>query len=99
MESTIMEILIDEIYGLAALKTLINTIDTSVELQARFDEIKGAGWTVETLKAINDNITSIDLSELALDATVAKENTLAQIKGANFDTDQHSLTKIKQRIG
>jgi hypothetical protein len=41
-------------YGLSALKTLIDAIDTSTELQARFDEIKGAGWSDETLKAIKD---------------------------------------------
>jgi hypothetical protein len=39
-------------YGLSALKTLIDAIDTSTELQDRFTEIKGAGWTTETLKAI-----------------------------------------------
>jgi hypothetical protein len=39
-------------YGLAALKTLLDAIDTSAESAARFTEIKGAGWTTETLKAI-----------------------------------------------
>ncbi len=43
-------------YGLAALKSLIDAIDTSTELQVRFTEIKGAGWTTETLKAIKDSI-------------------------------------------
>ena len=44
-------------YGLAALKALLDAIDTSTELQARFTEIKGAGWTTETLKVIKDSIS------------------------------------------
>jgi hypothetical protein len=44
---------------LEALSVLINAIDTSTETQARFDEIKGAGWTVETLKAIKDVVDLI----------------------------------------
>ena len=46
-------------YGLLALKTLIDDIDTSAELEARFNEIKGTGWTTETLKAIKDAIDAI----------------------------------------
>lgn len=46
--------LTDATYGLSALQTLIEAIDTSTELQARFDEIKGAGWTTETLNAIKE---------------------------------------------
>ena len=41
------------------LNTLINAIDTSTELAARFTELKGAGWTTETLKAIMDAIALI----------------------------------------
>jgi hypothetical protein len=48
-------------YGLAALKALIDNIDTSSELAARFDEIKGAGWTDETLKAIKEVVDAINL--------------------------------------
>jgi len=47
-------------YGLAALQTLLDAIDTSTELAAKFTEIKGAGWTDETLKAI----------KIAIDAAV-----------------------------
>lgn len=36
----------------AATDALVNAIDTSTESAARFTEIKGAGWTDETLKAI-----------------------------------------------
>ena len=43
-------------YGLSALQTLVEAMDTSTELQARFDEIKGAGWTTETLKSIKELI-------------------------------------------
>ena len=46
-------------YGLSALQTLIDAIDTSTETTTRFDEIKGAGWTTETLKAIKDAIDAI----------------------------------------
>ncbi len=46
-------------YGLAALKTLLDNIDTSTELQARFDEIKGEGWTVETLKNVKDAVETL----------------------------------------
>jgi hypothetical protein len=48
-------------YGLAALKALIDNIDTSSELAARFDEIKGAGWTDETLKSIKEVVDAINL--------------------------------------
>jgi hypothetical protein len=48
-------------YGLSALKTLIDAIDTSTELTARFDEIKGSGWTTETLKAIKDVVDAISI--------------------------------------
>jgi hypothetical protein len=41
-------------YGLSALQVLLDAIATSTELQAMFDEIKGVGWTTETLKAIYD---------------------------------------------
>ena len=44
-------------YGLSALQTLIDAIDTSTELQARFAEIKGTGWTNETLKLIKEYIS------------------------------------------
>jgi hypothetical protein len=65
-------------YGLDTIKNLIESIDNSTELQARFDEIKGAGWTAETLKAIKEEINSLDLEldDVAKDSTVAKEATL-----------------------
>lgn len=47
-------------YGLAALKTLIDAIDTSTELAARFTEIKGATWSNETLESIKAAIDLID---------------------------------------
>ena len=48
----ILAILNNATYGLSALKVLMDGIDTSTELAARFTEIKGVGWTIETLKAI-----------------------------------------------
>jgi hypothetical protein len=72
-EDLIKGLLENGFYGLDALKTLIETMATSAELQARFDEIKGSGWTTETLKVIKGAIDSLDLE---LDG-VAKESTLA----------------------
>jgi hypothetical protein len=51
-------ILVSSTYGLSALKDLLEAIDTSTELQARFTEIKGTNWTNETLKAIKDLVGS-----------------------------------------
>ena len=44
---------------LSALSALINAIDTSTELAARFTEIKGAGWATETLADIRAAITAL----------------------------------------
>lgn len=70
-------------YGLSALKDLIDLLDDSTESQARFDEIKGAGWSTETLVAIKDlldtvssGVSAIDLSDLALETSVQANNTL-----------------------
>jgi len=49
-------------YGLSALKDLIDLIDTSTELQAKFTEIKGVGWSSETMKAIKDAIDNITVT-------------------------------------
>lgn len=40
--------------AIVALVILVNAIDTSTESAARFTEIKGAGWTDETLKALKE---------------------------------------------
>jgi hypothetical protein len=40
----------------STLIALLEAIDTSAESQARFTEIKGSGWTVETLKKIYDDL-------------------------------------------
>lgn len=55
--------------SLTALSVLINAIDTSTETKARFDEIKGAGWTDETLKAIKDAVDAIRLENFNGDGT------------------------------
>lgn len=58
--------------------------------------------SISTLDGISGDIQDIDLE---LDG-LAQESTLESIsgdintiKGTGYDTDQHSLTKIKQRIG
>lgn len=70
-------------YGLSALKTLLDAIDTSSELQSRFDEIKGSGWTDETLKAIKEVIGSggggLTLEEIEASTVLAKEATVNTI--------------------
>ena len=45
-------------YGLLAIKTLIEAIDISAELTSQLDEIKGIGWTNETLHSIKDAIVT-----------------------------------------
>lgn len=67
-------------YGLAALQVLVDAIDTSIELQARFNEIKGAGWTTETLAAIHTLIESLDieLDGLATATELTAVKVLAQ---------------------
>lgn len=53
-------------FGLSALKDLLDAIDTSTELAARFTEIKGAGWTTETLKAIKDAVDAISIENFSV---------------------------------
>lgn len=67
-------------YGLSALKTLIDAIDTSIELTARFDEIKGSGWTTETLKNIRDAINTIVVDT---DWTVAERKQIRDALGVD----------------
>ena len=47
-------------YGLSAIQVLIDALDTSTEMQARFDQIKGAGWTDETLKALSEFVDDLE---------------------------------------
>ncbi|MCK5615446.1 hypothetical protein KAR91_76995 [Candidatus Pacearchaeota archaeon] len=47
-------------YGLSAIQVLLDAIDSATELQARFDEIKGAGWTDETLKALKEFVDDLE---------------------------------------
>ena len=49
----------DQLADVGTILTLVEAIDTSTELAARFDEIKGAGWTDETLSSIRTAIGSI----------------------------------------
>ena len=66
---------------------MLNAIDTSTELQARFDEIKGAGWTTETLAAIHTLVGSLDTeldglataTELDLVKALAQQSATAAV--------------------
>ena len=49
----------DQLADLGTILALVEAIDTSSEAAARFDEIKGAGWTDETLRSIRTAIGSI----------------------------------------
>ncbi|MCK5611043.1 hypothetical protein KAR91_54725 [Candidatus Pacearchaeota archaeon] len=55
---------------LAGLVALLEGIDTSVESAARFTEIKGAGWTTETLRAIQLAIAAVSGLDGANDVTI-----------------------------
>lgn len=81
--------------GLDALKTLLEGIDTSSELESRFTEIKGAGFTTETLKAIKDS-----LSEYSGEITLAAiEEYLAGIHGAgSWQTGSPYIINIDANI-
>ena len=48
-------------YGLSALKTLVDAIDTSTELSAKFTEIKGTGWAGETLKSVKEYVDTLEI--------------------------------------
>ncbi|MCK5610344.1 hypothetical protein KAR91_51200, partial [Candidatus Pacearchaeota archaeon] len=48
--------------AVATLAGLIADIDTSAQLAARFTELKGAGWSVESLKALYDLINATTLT-------------------------------------
>jgi len=74
--TTITNILNNATYGLSAVKTLIDAIDTSTELAARFTEIKGAGWTTETLKAIKDVLDSVHAKTTNLPTDPADESLI-----------------------
>ncbi|MFA6054041.1 MAG: hypothetical protein WC769_01575 [Thermodesulfovibrionales bacterium] len=73
--------LADGTIGLVALKNLLEAIDTSTELQARFTEIKGTGWANETLKAIKDLVGS-GMVMLVLPAMQAGISSSYIIQGA-----------------
>lgn len=82
----------DGTYGLSALKTLIDGLDTqldSLALEATSLSISG------DIQTLQDIVEAIDIE---LDG-LATEATLTAIKGAGFDTGTHSLKQIKDRIG
>ena len=77
-------------YGLSALKDLIDAIDTSTELQAKFTEIKGAGWSTETLKAIKTVVDSIEVTDLS-----ALSTKVDQVKTKTDTINWLDITLIK----
>ena len=60
---------------IATLNALINAIDTSTELAARFTEFMGAGWTTQTLVDIRAAITALSGLEGARTITVQMYET------------------------
>ena len=65
-------------YGLSALKILIDAIDNSTELIAKFTEIKGAGWVDENLTALNVAINSIKTKTDNLPVDPASDSNINQ---------------------
>jgi len=62
---------------------------TKAELDAAFDEIKGDGFTTQTLKDIRENVGAVDLEPLT--------TILEDMKGAGFNAATDSLEAIRDR--
>ena len=78
---TINSLLTSASYGLNALKALIDALDTNAETAARFAEIKGSGWTNQTLEQINTLLSVVKTKTDKLPADTATE--LNDIDAAN----------------
>ena len=74
-EDNITVLLGNATYGLNALKTLLDAIDTSTELSARFEEIKGDGWTSETMVQLDTLLDAIKAKTDYLPSNTAQELT------------------------
>jgi len=72
-ESNIISLLENATYGFSALKMLLDDIDTNDESAARFDEIKGFGWTTETLVQLNTLLGAIKAKSDYLPVDTAQE--------------------------
>lgn len=75
-------------------ETKIDNIDTSTESEARFTEIKGAGWTVETLKAIYDAILSSGIKDWT-EAELKQIRSALGIDGLKITATSGQLQDIK----
>lgn len=84
---TIIGLLQNATYGLNALKTLLDAIDTSTELAARFSEIKGIGWTTETLTGLDVLLDAIKAKTDFLPASTIAELDAIDTSIADLDAD------------
>lgn len=73
----------------------LNSYDppTQTELAAAFTEIKGAGWSTETLKDIRDNGGATDVSQIESDLTAVKAKT-DQLEFTNNTVDANTFNQV-----
>lgn len=73
----------------------LNSYDppTQTELAAAFTEIKGAGWSTETLKDIRDNGGATDVSQIESDLTAVKAKT-DQLEFTNSTVDANTFNQV-----
>lgn len=66
-----------------AIAGLIDVIATSTEVQGMFDQVKGVGWTNETLKAIKDagggTINVLSATKGAIQVSYAKDGGIVEV--------------------
>ena len=88
-KATISALLTNASFGLDALRALLDAIDNSTELAARFTEIKGAGWTAETLVQLDTLIDAIKAKTDLLPNTTQELNAIdTEIAAIRLKTDQ-----------
>jgi len=112
-------------YGLAALKTLIDVVQADLDnpdqykadvsnlaLESTLNAIKGAGWSIETLKNIYDaidvleNISTTDVENAVWDADTSSHNNAGtfgeknqkSVPSENIDDYKADLTSISDAI-
>ncbi len=104
-EDNITALLGNATYGLNALKSLLDAIDTSTELSARFEEIKGDGWTSETMVQLDALLDAIKAKTDYLPSNTAQELTNIDTEIAatrertdNLPDDPASQTEVETAI-
>jgi len=87
--ATITGLLSSATSGLTALKTLMDNIDNSTELAARFTEIKGSGWTTETLTQLDTLLDAIKtkMDNMSSDSNQQVLDLNIEIAGIRTKTD------------